>query len=58
LGHPSFVAQRNLFPALSKQCTTTTLSCDACEFAKHIHATYSSTNNRSSKPFMVIHSDV
>ena len=44
-----------LFPTLSKQCTTKNL---IFEFAKHIHDTYSSTNNKSSKPFMVIHFDV
>lgn len=56
--HSSFVVPRKLFPALSKQSTTKTLYCDACELAKHTRATCSSTNNRNRKRFMVFHLDV
>lgn len=34
------------------------MSCDACEFSNHTHSTYTSSNNKSTAPFMLVHSYV
>uniref|UniRef100_A0A5B6Z677 Putative polyprotein n=1 Tax=Davidia involucrata TaxID=16924 RepID=A0A5B6Z677_DAVIN len=58
LGHPSFGVLGKLFPLLVKQCTHNKFICDACELAKHKRTSYPSFNNKSTAPFMIVHSDV
>ena len=58
LGHPSFYVLAKLYPHLFKHCNMETLVCDACELAKHTRVSYPPINNKSSVPFMMIHSDV
>ena len=58
LGHPSFYVLAKLYPHLFKHCNMETLVCDACELAKHTRVSYPPINNKSSAPFMMIHSDV
>jgi len=47
-----------VYPNLFSQCSFEHLVCDACELAKHTRNTSVSHDNKSSVPFMTIHSDV
>jgi hypothetical protein len=58
LRHTSFFVLERLYPNLFKQSKRNTLFCDACEFDKHTRHSYFLSNNKSSVPFMTIHSDV
>lgn len=58
LGHVPFESLSKLYPEIFKGEEKGTLSCDACEFSKHIRSTYPSIGLCSSEPFMLIHSNV
>ena len=58
LGHPPFSTLKSLFPVLFKKLSVESFHCDVCQFAKHHRTNFSLNNNRSSKPFDLIHSDV
>ena len=58
LGHPSFYVLAKLYPHLFKHCNVETLVCDAYKLTKHTRISYPPINNKSSVPFMMIHSDV
>jgi hypothetical protein len=47
-----------MFPLYFTTCYKNKLVCEVCELAKHTHATYPSSNERSQDPFEVVHSDV
>lgn len=59
LGHPSFFALGKLYPSLFSSVKFDSILCDACEYVKHTRTTLPSSNsNKSTIPFMLIHSDV
>lgn len=58
LGHPSFGLMQRLFSSLFRQCSNHNFACDACELAKHRRFSCPSSLNKSSAPFMIVHSDV
>jgi len=58
LGRPSFFVLKKLYPDLFSRTRFESLFCDACEYAKHTRNSYPVSDNRSTTPFMTIHSDV
>jgi hypothetical protein len=58
LGHVPFESLSKLYPEIFKGEEKGTLSCDSCEFSKHIRSTYPSIGFCSSEPFMLIHCNV
>jgi hypothetical protein len=58
LGHLPFRILSLMFPLYFTTCYKDKLVCEVCELAKHTHATYPSSNERSQDPFEVVHSDV
>ena len=57
LGHIPFSILGHLFSSLSNKCNKN-LFCDHCELAKHTRTVFPIAGIRSSKPFVIIHSDV
>ena len=53
-----FRSLSRLFPSLSTKCNKNLLVCDHCELAKHTRAVFPISRIRSSKPFVLIHSNV
>ena len=43
---------------LTRQFSMRNVFCEACEFVKHTRHVYPATNNKSSKPLMIVHSDI
>ena len=58
MGHASFGYLKKLFPSLFAKSDISGFRCDICELAKSHRAPFSLILNKSSFPFMVIHSDV
>jgi hypothetical protein len=58
LGHLSFSYLKKLKPHLFTELQILDLQCDICELAKSHRKPFSSSFNKSSKPFMVIHYDI
>ena len=58
VGHPSFRVLKLMFHSLFKGLDIRNSHCDVCELAKHRRVLFSLTNNRSSLPFTLIHSDI
>ncbi|KAM1459176.1 hypothetical protein ACFX2I_036147 [Malus domestica] len=58
LGHASFGYLRRLFPSLFVKHDVSSFKCGVCELAKSHRASFPSSLNKSSVPFMIIHSDV
>lgn len=58
LRRPSFGLMQRLFSSLFRQCSNHNFACDACELAKHRRFSCPSSLNKSSAPFMIVHSDV
>ena len=58
LGHGSFGYLKKLFPSLIVKFDVSSFCCDVCELAKIHHASFPLSLNKSTIPFMVIHSDV
>ncbi|XP_049936458.1 retrovirus-related Pol polyprotein from transposon RE1 isoform X4 [Nymphaea colorata] len=58
LGHLPFGILKHLFPELCSSLNIFMLSCDVCQFAKHVRASYPISNSRSNKAFSLVHSDV
>ena len=58
LGHTSFGYLKKLFPSLFAKSAISSFRCDVCELAKSHRASFPLILNKSSFPFMVIHSDV
>ena len=56
LGHPGLAKLQQLVPSLSK---LSSLSCESCQFGKHIRSSFPSrVNRRAASPFTLVHSDV
>ena len=49
---------KKLFPSLFANFDVSSFQCDVCELAKSHRASFPLTLNKSSVPFMIIHSDV
>ncbi|XP_052730972.1 retrovirus-related Pol polyprotein from transposon TNT 1-94 isoform X1 [Vigna angularis] len=47
-----------MFPHLYENLDISKLHCETCELAKHTRAFFPNSNNRSSQPFQLIHSDI
>ena len=58
LGHASFGYLKKLFPSLFVNLDISTFRCDVCELAKSHRVSFPSNLNKSSVPFMIVHSDV
>lgn len=58
LGHLSFGYLKRLKPELFLNNKTFDSSCDICELAKHHRVSYLPSENKTTIPFMKIHSDV
>ena len=58
LGHPSFYLLKNTHPTLFKGLDIESLTCEACQFAKHKRTPFPQTNHRLLSTFECIHSDV
>ena len=58
LGHPSFHILKSVYPTLFKGANIETLTCEACQFAKHKRASFPQSTHRYLTPFECIHSDV
>ena len=58
LGHASFGYLKKLFPSWFANSDISGFRCDICELAKSHRASFPLILNKSSFPFMVIHSDV
>lgn len=57
-GHPSFTVLKTMFPSLFKTVNVEDFHCDVCEFAKHKRVSFPMSNNKSSFPFYLIHTDL
>ena len=58
MGHPSFHLLKHMYPHLFKDLKVDDFICDACQLGKFKRTTYPSSNNRTLKPFQLIHCDV
>jgi hypothetical protein len=58
LGHMSFPILSQLYPDLYNKVKKEKLVCDACQFGKQTRSSYVPSNNRSTTPLEIIHSDV
>ena len=58
LGHPTFGLLQFLFPSLLSNKNVSTFRCEDCELGKHHRTSFYPSNNKSSVPFSLIHSDV
>nr|KYP63246.1 Retrovirus-related Pol polyprotein from transposon TNT 1-94 [Cajanus cajan] len=58
LGHPSFRVIKLLFPSLFSKLDVESLHCEVCELAKHKRVPFPVSNNMSTFPFYLIHTDV
>lgn len=58
LGHASFGYLKLLFPYLCSQFAASDFHCETCVLAKSHRISYPLRLNKSSMPFMIIHSDV
>ena len=58
LGHPSFRVIKSLFPSLFSKLDVESLHCEVCELAMHKCVPFPVSNNMSTFPFYLIHTDV
>lgn len=58
LGHPSFSYMRKLVPEIFQKCDIQPLECETCIKAKSHRNVYPLSNNKSTIPFALVHSDV
>lgn len=56
LGHPSFTIMQKIFTSFD--FNKISFHCEVCKMAKHYHATFQSTNEKSVVPFNLIHTGV
>ena len=54
LGHPKFFYLEKLFPILFKNKSSKKISCEVCQFLKHVRNPYPSLSH----PFSLMHSDI
>ena len=58
LGHMSFAILGRLYPELYNRVSKERLVCDACQYGKQTRSSYILSDNRSTVPLEIIHSDV
>ena len=58
MGHPSFVLMKDYFPSMFCDIDVNTLSCEACQLAKHKLSPSKALNIRCLHSFDCVHSDV
>ena len=58
MGHPSFSLLKKLYPNLFKDVILEKLICEACQLGKFKRTDYPIRDNRTSKPFKLLHCDV
>ena len=58
MGHPSFHLPKQLYPYLFKDLEIQSFICSACQLGKFKRTTYPSNDNRTPRPFQLIHCDV
>ncbi|KAF3773350.1 Retrovirus-related Pol polyprotein from transposon TNT 1-94 [Nymphaea thermarum] len=58
LGHLPFGILKQLFPYLCSNLDMSMISCDVCQFAKHVRASYPISTSRANEVFSLIYSDV
>jgi hypothetical protein len=58
LGHASFSYLHKLFPSLFVRTDVSQFKCDVCEMAKSHQTSFPPSFNKSTIPFMIVHSDV
>ncbi|KAM2733441.1 hypothetical protein EV2_036866 [Malus domestica] len=58
LGHASFGYLHKLFPSLFVKTDVSQFKCDVCEMAKSHRTSFPPSLNKSTVPFMIVHSDV
>ena len=58
MGHPSFYLLKQIYPHIFKNINFESLIYDACQLGKFKRTTYPSRNNRTKKPFQILHCDV
>jgi len=58
LGHASFSYLHKLFPSLFVRTDVSQFKCDVCEMAKSHRTSFPPSFNKSTIPFMIVHSDV
>ncbi|XP_049935128.1 uncharacterized protein LOC126410301 [Nymphaea colorata] len=58
LGHLPFGILKQLFPDLCSTLNLSLISCDVCQFAKHVRASYPISTSRVNEAFSLVHSDV
>ena len=58
MGHPSFHLLKHMYPHLFKDIKNSEFICNACQLGKLKRAHYPIRNNRTLKPFQILHCDV
>lgn len=58
LEHPSFGVIKVMFPSLFSGSSVRSFHCDVCKIAKHVHVYFLLSNERSTFPFHLVHTDV
>ena len=58
MGHPSFHLLKQMYPHMFKDIQVKSLTCNACQLGKFKRTTYPANNNRTKRPFQILHCDV
>ena len=58
MGHPSFVLMKDYFPTMLSDIDVNSLSCEACQLAKHKGSSFKALSIRCLRSFDCVHSDV
>ena len=58
MGHPSFHLLKKMYPYFFEKIEFDMCICNACQLGKFKRTTYPSTNNRTQRPFQLLHCDV
>ena len=58
MGHPSFHLPKQMYPLIFKDTQLEILICVACQLGKFKRKIYLARNNRTKKPFQILHYDV
>ena len=58
MGHPSFHLLKQMYPHMLKDIKIEFLTYDACQLGKFKRNIYPANNNRTKRPFQILHCDV
>ncbi|XP_049935028.1 retrovirus-related Pol polyprotein from transposon RE2 isoform X2 [Nymphaea colorata] len=58
LGHLPFQLIKKLFPSLFHSMSMDSFTCEVCQLAKHVRASYPISFNKTTRPFALVHYDV